>query len=556
MAFAELIVSDPDRTWRAMLNPEGTTIGRSPGCDIILEREAVSRHHARVYQDPFGRWVVEDIGSQNGIWVEGRQIKAQVIAPRQKFSIAPFTLTLVDEVAQAIMPESPNGTTFPVIDKNLEEDIVSYEQGEETVLSSDLMPHLNDLTDRLMGLSSPPELYSELCSCLARMFDALVVVVRLSNKPESSQEPPDILACRFGHRAVDAEVFRQFYPHLSKRVLAAVCTKEAPVMASSETTSDKKMVLTVVDEHEPHIVFAARVNESADMIDALYIDMIEARLPEGMFDFTVLVARQVNLIQKKLFLIELIKKEKALSDANVKLKEKDRIKDEYVSRVTHDIKGHLAAIQNCLYVVSDKSSGELSEKQADFLTRSRRRAVQLSDFTNELLDLTRMRLSGQLKRAPFALKPCISKALENVASKAEEKSIKVSSLIEPSTDMIVGDNFSINEMLSNLLFNAVKYTSEGKTVYLEAKSDDDWVQIVIADTGIGIPTDEVDHIFEEFFRASNGKQFEQDGTGLGLSIVKHIVERHGGEITVKSQEGKGTTFTVRLPKGDVMAKML
>ena len=68
------------------------------------------------------------------------------------------------------------------------------------------------------------------------------------------------------------------------------------------------MVLTVVDEHEPHIVFAARVNESADMIDALYIDMIEARSPEGMFDFTVLVARQVNLIQKKLFLIELIKK--------------------------------------------------------------------------------------------------------------------------------------------------------------------------------------------------------------------------------------------------------
>ena len=108
-------------------------------------------------------------------------------------------------------------------------------------------------------------------------------------------------------------------------------------------------------------------------------------------------------------------------------------------------------------------------------------------------------------------------------------------------------------MLSNLLFNAVKYTPQGKTVHLEAKDEQDWIQVDVTDTGIGIAPEEVGHVFEEFFRASNGKQFEQDGTGLGLSIVKHIVQRHGGEISVKSQIGKGTTFTVRLPQGDIMA---
>jgi len=112
----------------------------------------------------------------------------------------------------------------------------------------------------------------------------------------------------------------------------------------------------------------------------------------------------------------------------------------------------------------------------------------------------------------------------------------------------VGDQFSINEMITNLLFNAVKYTPENKTVRLEAKDQGDSVKIDFADTGIGIPADEVGSVFEEFFRATNAKASEKDGTGLGLSIVKQIVERHGGKISVESQEGQGTTFTVILPK--------
>jgi signal transduction histidine kinase len=103
-------------------------------------------------------------------------------------------------------------------------------------------------------------------------------------------------------------------------------------------------------------------------------------------------------------------------------------------------------------------------------------------------------------------------------------------------------------MVTNLLFNAIKYTPENKTVRLEVKSYDDHVQIDVADTGIGIPADELGNVFDEFFRATNAKRSEKDGTGLGLSIVKQIVERHGGEISVESQEGQGTKFTVTLPK--------
>jgi two-component system phosphate regulon sensor histidine kinase PhoR len=148
----------------------------------------------------------------------------------------------------------------------------------------------------------------------------------------------------------------------------------------------------------------------------------------------------------------------------------------------------------------------------------------------------------------FSLSECISKALASVASRAQEKSITLTSNIEPSVGQMIGNEFSINEMIANLLFNAVKYTPEQKTVRLEAKGYDDHVRIDVIDTGIGIPADELAHVFDEFFRATNALKTEKDGTGLGLSIVKQIVKQHSGEISVESREGQGSTFTVILPK--------
>jgi signal transduction histidine kinase len=267
-----------------------------------------------------------------------------------------------------------------------------------------------------------------------------------------------------------------------------------------------------------------------------------------MFDFVEAAARQINFAQKNLFFIELQKQEKALRQANIKLTEKDRIKDEYVSRVTHDIKGHLAAIQSTLYVSASESTGPLNEKQSKFMDKALKRTRQLTGFVKELLNLTQMRLSGRLEMKAFSLPDSISKALVSIANRAKEKSITVSSNVEPSVGEIVGNEFSINEMITNLLFNAVKYTPENKTVHLEAKSYDDNVRIDIIDTGIGIPAEELENVFDEFFRASNAQKNEKDGTGLGLSIVKQIIKQHGGNISVESREGQGTRFTVILPK--------
>lgn len=547
MAETKLIVSAPDQMREILLDPKGTTLGRGSNCDVVLDSDTVSRLHARIYQDPFGRWIVEDLDSQNGVLIEGQRIKARAVMPDELISIRPFTLTILPESDQQTATGPPSGSTIPIVDKGLEENIVSYRADRVSTLSPTLIRDLNELTNRLLKLSSPSELYSEACFCLAKMLGTLVAIVRLPCSSQPLPKVPDILACHFGQAAEDTDLMETSHLHFSKRVLETVRTTETPVMASSGLSSDQKLKLTIVDEHKPHLVFSARVNDSGESIDALYMDILEDKSPKEVFDFVEAVAGQISFVQKNLFLNELKKKEKALREANFQLREKDRIKDEYVSRVTHDIKGHLAAIQSCLTVVTATSPDSLNDKQSDFLGRAVNRTGQLTSFVRELLDLTRMRLSGRLEMKTFSLADSIAKALATVTRKAEDKSIALSSNVEPSVGEIVGNEFSINEMLTNLLFNAIKYTPENKTVHLEAKSQNGRVQIDIIDTGIGIPADELGNVFDEFFRASNAKKSEKDGTGLGLSIVKQIVERHGGKISVESQEGKETRFTVTLP---------
>ncbi len=250
--------------------------------------------------------------------------------------------------------------------------------------------------------------------------------------------------------------------------------------------------------------------------------------------------------------VRLKQAEQAYMEANRLLREKDRIKDEYVSRVTHDIKGHLASIQSCLDVVVNNFVGTLNERQSDFIGRAHSRTGKLTKFVKMLLNLTQMRLSGKLEMDVFSLKGAVSNVVAAVKARAENKSITLTSGFELSSDKAFGNQFSIEEMITNLLLNAIKYTPENGTVSVNAGEQGDTILVEVVDTGIGIPGDEVDKVFDEFFRASNAKKSEKDGTGLGLSIVKQIVERHGGKISVQSREGQGTTFTVILPKGDLV----
>ena len=159
-ATTKLIISGPVGVKEILIGPKGATLGRDLDCDIVLDHSNISRLHARIFQDPFGRWIIEDLESQNGILVEGKRIKAQAILPNQKINIRPFTLSLLQGLEQHIAPDSSIQANVSVVDTGLEENIVSYKADPDGILSAALIRRLNKITGHLLELQSPLELYS------------------------------------------------------------------------------------------------------------------------------------------------------------------------------------------------------------------------------------------------------------------------------------------------------------------------------------------------------------------------------------------------------------
>jgi signal transduction histidine kinase len=233
---------------------------------------------------------------------------------------------------------------------------------------------------------------------------------------------------------------------------------------------------------------------------------------------------------------------------NLELKKNDRIKNEYLLSVSHDIKSHMAAIKSCLDILSTQTVGNLNEQQTELVARADRRAYKSIAFLSTLLKLTQMRLTGKIEKENFSLKQCIYDTFAAVEEKAEVKSISINYEINVENDTVFGSPLLIEETLRNILFNAIKYTPQNGRVTLSATEDNDSFYIEITDTGIGFPEKEKEKIFEEFYRASNARKVERDGTGLGLSISKEVVRRHGGTIWATSKAGQGSTFTFTIPK--------
>ncbi|MHC4519214.1 MAG: sensor histidine kinase [Planctomycetota bacterium] len=243
--------------------------------------------------------------------------------------------------------------------------------------------------------------------------------------------------------------------------------------------------------------------------------------------------------------VRLRRAERAQAQANAQLREKDRIKDEYVVRLTHDLKGHLAAIQTCLAVAI---GGPINDQVADFVDRAYRRTQKLTAFVRMLLKLTKMRLSGKLEMGVLSVSDAARHAVEAVRKQAEDKGIHLACEPGFSTQTVWADRAAIEETIVNLLLNAIKYTPEKGTISIETRGEEDSEVVEISDTGIGIPQAELSRVFDEFYRASNAKQVERTGSGLGLSLAKQVIELHDGSISVFSKEGSGTTFRIVLPR--------
>lgn len=181
--------------------------------------------------------------------------------------------------------------------------------------------------------------------------------------------------------------------------------------------------------------------------------------------------------------------------------------------------------------------------------RARRKAEFVGRLVGDLLDLSRMRAERELVKQPLDLEPLVREVVEQESPLARKKQIAVETVITGRLPVVEANPKAMHELLANLVPNAVKYTPIGGHVRVAASVDADRVRIEVADDGVGIPSADLPHIFDEFYRAENVRQEAMEGTGLGLAIAKEVAKAHRGRIDVESEVDRGTTFVVTLPTG-------
>jgi signal transduction histidine kinase len=242
-----------------------------------------------------------------------------------------------------------------------------------------------------------------------------------------------------------------------------------------------------------------------------------------------------------------------LEAANVQLREQDRLKSEYVIHVTHRLRSPASAAQSLLGLILDGLAGEVPERVRSLLERIDRRLDGLLHLVNDLFDLSRIKAARTLRLAPVDLSELVRAALADKRVRAEERNVRLEVALPPDLPLVEGDQDHLEQALIHLLTNALEYTPAGGAVKVTARSGNEYVELRIADTGIGISAADRPYIFEEFYRGENAQEMVREGTGLGLALVRHILDRHGGRIDIDSEPGHGTTVTLTLPRWRTLA---
>jgi len=215
--------------------------------------------------------------------------------------------------------------------------------------------------------------------------------------------------------------------------------------------------------------------------------------------------------------------------------------------VAHELRSPLVSIRQIQSVLLEGLAGPLAEKQEDFVKRGMKKIDALLALINDLLDVARLE-AGRLvqKQTAIDLSEVIEDMVLLMQLRAKEQGIVLTHSCE-NMKLVVADPKNIEEVLNNLLTNAINYSPEGGKVTVTARGVDHFVEIKVSDTGVGIDPQELPKIFDKFYRVKHPKTRQVTGTGLGLSIVKGIVEAYRGSIHVESIPDQGTTFTVLLP---------
>jgi signal transduction histidine kinase len=242
-----------------------------------------------------------------------------------------------------------------------------------------------------------------------------------------------------------------------------------------------------------------------------------------------------------------------------KEKEIDRMKSEFIALASHEMRTPLTSIKNAVDILVKRKAGEITDAQGKFLSMAKRNIDRLAELINNILDISRIE-SGIMEwtYTELDIGDCIKHALDLCKDLADEKFISLKMNIDPTLPTTYADVPRIEEVMINLVGNAIKFIPDQGTVTVEVHEVGEvpnmpegvkgFLNISVTDNGLGIPEEHIDHVFDKFFQVELSLSVQKkSGSGLGLPISKYTIEAHGGTIQCKSKEGEGSTFSFTLP---------
>jgi two-component system, OmpR family, sensor histidine kinase SenX3 len=229
----------------------------------------------------------------------------------------------------------------------------------------------------------------------------------------------------------------------------------------------------------------------------------------------------------------------------------EQTRTDFVTNVSHELKTPLGALSVLAETLVDETDADTISR---LVTRMLAETDRASRTIDDLMELSRIEMGAERADEPVRVADVIRGAVDRVTEMAVHREITISTLAPVGADgtkadalVVRGDRRQLVSAVGNLIENAVKYSESGTSVQVRARRVDGWIEISVSDQGIGIPQRDLDRVFERFYRVDRARSRSTGGTGLGLAIVRHVAGNHGGDVSVTSVEGEGSTFVLRLP---------
>jgi len=274
------------------------------------------------------------------------------------------------------------------------------------------------------------------------------------------------------------------------------------------------------------------------------VDSAVEAMKKGAFDF---LPKPFTPDELRVITRRGLEKRKLVLETIALRREREMMREHFAAIVSHELKSPLGAVQQNLYFLADELSDKLNPSQKRQLERSQARISDLMKLIHTWLrvmskDIDNIRENFET----LSVATIVNKAVESVQPHAIRKGIEIPVILEQPLGQVYGDEGTLVEALINLIGNAVKYSHLDSQVLVKAEEEEHTIHISVTDTGVGIPKEDIPYIFNDFYTAQNAPK-DAKGSGLGLAITRRIVEAHDGTISVESEPGQGSKFTIHIP---------